>query len=107
MHQLRTITKLTQDQLFIDDLLNSKGDVDLSRLNDFQFWSVLFRRHSNRIKQIVEACDERCALMETQIALLTQHLQEQQQAVDADERPSEVDLEVARRLAALDAVFTQ
>lgn len=105
MHQLRTITKLSQDQLVVDDLLNAKGDVDLSRLSDFQFWSVLFRRHSDRVRQIVEACDERCALMETQIALLTQH--SQQQAVDMDERPSEVDLEVARRLAALDAVFTQ
>lgn len=104
MQQLRQITKLSQEQLLVDDLLadakpeaslkqlmeginisegegNSKNDlggklVDISKLQGYPLWSVLYWRQEEEAKALKRACDEKCRLMEAHIALLEAKLTE-------------------------------
>lgn len=104
MQQLRQITKLSQEQLLVDDMLadakpeaslkqlmegmnisdnggNDKNDssgklVDISKLQGYPLWSVLYWRQEEQAKALKKACDEKCRLMEAHIALLEAKLAE-------------------------------
>jgi hypothetical protein len=102
MQQLRQITRLSQEQLLVDDILadakpeaslrqlmeginvsdsddnnNSNGKlVDITKLQGYPLWSVLYWRQEEQIRALRKACDEKCRLMEAHVALLEAKLAE-------------------------------
>lgn len=102
MQQLRQITRLSQQQLLVDDVLadtkpeaslkqlmeginisdsEDKNDsnnklVDISKLQGYPLWSVLYWRQEEQGKALKKACEEKCQLMEAHVALLEAKLAE-------------------------------
>lgn len=89
MKQVRQITKLSEDQLKVADLLGGDGRIDLGNLEGYQLWRILFERQHRRLLQVMKSCEERCKTMETEIGLLTAQLQEYQNEKVQEESPAD------------------
>lgn len=75
--QLRHLSKLALEQTEVEALLAKEGEqqrIDAGKLSDYQFWRVVFERQRQIAQHLKKACDERCAALETQIALLHSQL---------------------------------
>lgn len=71
--QLRLITKLSQEVVQVDRLLNTdfslKGEAlfDVTKLSSFQFWYACYRRMEQRIDRLKQSYEERIKVLEAQV----------------------------------------
>ena len=54
----------------------SGKSIDVSKLQGYPLWSILYWRQEEAVKGLRRACDEKCRLMEAHIALLEAKLVE-------------------------------